>query len=303
MSNKVYLEVKDYDGGALRVIPGVIQTNGTIIFGDANINLSNTGLLLTTAGVTDSADKRFMTDAQQNVLAAATGGVLAGSLVAGAAPNAINFAGVVPASEVNGSLITTISTWVEHTAAGACAGKILAASSAVTGDFATWRMRGRSDAAVANGSNVASVEGVNSSASANINNYANLFGVQGLAQPNAFTQANSGNIICGVYSCMDRSGTDAGSAWSMWIDDHSTTAKAASHYLLRMSQNALGGSPVNIDGAITMQTSRLPQLFNFEQVDGFLSVSGSGSFTKTHKLAVKIAGDATQYYIQLGTII
>ena len=162
-------------------------------------------------------------------------------------------------------------------------------------------MRGRSDAAVADVYNVASVSGINSSASANHADYANLFGVQGLAQPNAFTQANATNIICGVYSCMDKTATHAGSAWSMWIDDHSTTAKAASHYLLRMSQNALGGTPVNIDGAITIQTSRLPVLFNFEQVQGFLSTSGSGTFTKTHKLAVKIAGDATEYYLQLGT--
>jgi hypothetical protein len=228
-------------------------------------------------------------------------GDVTGRLIGNGA-NVINFAGTDPSTEVNGSMITTISTWVIHTAVGACAGKILASSSAVTGDYSTWRVRGRSDAAVANTANVASVSGINSSASCNVNDYSNLYGVQGLAQPNAFTQANSTNIICGVYSCMDKTGTHAGSAWSMWIDDHSTTAKAASHYLLRMSQNALGGSPVNIDGAITIQTSRLPQLFNFEQVQGFLTTSSSGTFTKTHKLAVTIAGDATQYYVELGTI-
>ena len=226
---------------------------------------------------------------------------IASSLVA-SGTNVVNFAGATPSTEVNGSLITTISTWVVHTAAGACAGKILASSTATTGQYATWRVRGRSDAAVADVYNVASVEGINSSASANHADYANLFGVSGLAQPNAFTQANATNIICGVYSCMDRSGTDAGSAWSMWIDDHSTTNKAASHYLLRMSQNALGGTPVSIDGAITIQTSRLPQFINFEQVSDFLSTSGSGTFTKTHKIAVKIAGDSTQYYLEMGTI-
>jgi hypothetical protein len=228
-----------------------------------------------------------------------------GSIVTGAPIAKVDFSTLTldTATETQGSLISTGTTWVVHSVAGAAAGKLLASSSATTGQYATWRVRGRSDAAVADVYNVASVEGVNSSASANHNDYANLFGVSGLAQPNAFTNANATNILCGVYSCMDRSGTTAGSAWSMWIDDHSTTAKAtASHYLLRMSQNALGGTPVNIDGAITIQTSRLPQLFNFEQVQGFLSVSDSGSFTKTHKLAVKIAGDATQYYIELGTI-
>ena len=228
-------------------------------------------------------------------------GDLTGKVIA-AGTNAINFSAVAPSTEVNGSMITTISTWVVHTAAGACAGKILASSSAVTGDYATWRIRGRSDAAVANTANVAAVVGINSSASCNVNNYANLYGVQGLAQPNTFTQANSTNYICGVYSCMDRTGSHAGHAYSMWIDDHSTTAKATDHYLLRMSQNALGGTPVNIDGAITIQTSRLPVLFNFEQVQGFLTTSASGSLTKTHKIAVKIAGDATEYFIQVGTI-
>jgi hypothetical protein len=226
---------------------------------------------------------------------------VAGRLIA-AGTNVVNFAATAPSTEVNGSMITTISSWVVHTAAGACAGKILASSSATTGDYATWRVRGRSDAVVADVANVASVVGVNSSASANLANYANLFGIQGLAQPNAFNQANATNYICGVYSCMDRTGTHAGHAYSMWIDDHSTTAKAADHYLLRMSQNALGGTPVDIDGAITMQTSRLPVLFNFEQVQGFLSTAAGASLTPSHKIKVKIAGDATAYYLLLGTV-
>jgi len=185
----------------------------------------------------------------------------------------MNFSGVVPGTETTGSLVTTGSTWLAHSAAGSCAGKLLCASTATTGDFATWRMRGRSDAAVANTWGVAAVTGINSSASAGHADYANLIGVAGLAQANAYTQANSTNVLCGVYSCMDRTGTSAGHAWSMWIDDHSTTAKAADHYLLRMSQHALGGTPVNIDGAITVQCTRLPVLFNFETADGFLTDS------------------------------
>jgi hypothetical protein len=218
------------------------------------------------------------------------------------APNAVNFAGVVPSTEVNGSLVTTISTWVVHSAAGACAIKILASTTAVTGQYATIRPRARSDAAVADTYNVASVEGVSSSASANVAQYADLYGVIGNAQPNAFASTRANGIICGVYSCMDRSAALAGSSWSMWIDDHSTTAKAAtSHYLLRMSQNALGGTPVDIDGAITVQTSRLPVLFNFEQVQGFLSDT-PGTMTATHKIAVNIAGVGVRY-LHVGTVV
>ena len=292
-----YIEVKDGDGQAPLNLPVTVNSGGASITAG---NIVASGLTSTTAGVTDSVDKRLVTDAELATLVSASAGLFTGHIVSDATPNSIDFSAVVPASEVNGSLVTTTSTWIEHTAAGACAGKILGASSAVTGDYATWRMRGRADAAVADGQNVASVQGINSSASANHANNANLFGVQGLAQPNAFNQANTGNVICGVYSCMDRSGTDAGSAWSMWIDDHSTTNKAASHYLLRMSQNALGGTPVNIDGAITIQTSRLPTLFNFEQVDGFLSGT-PGTLTPTHKIAVNIQGVGVRY-LQVGTV-
>jgi hypothetical protein len=150
---------------------------------------------------------------------------------------------------------------------------------------------------------VASVEGVSSSASANIAQYADLYGVIGTAQPNAFASTRANGVICGVYSCMDRSAAYSGRAWSMWIDDHSTTEKAAvSHYLLRMSQNALAGTPVNIDGAMTIQTYRLPVLMNFEQVEGFLSTASGASLTPTHKIKVKIDGDATAYYLLMGTV-
>lgn len=216
---------------------------------------------------------------------------------------AINFAGCTPGTNTTGSLISTGASWVVHTTAGSCAVKLLCSSNVATGDYATLRIRARADHLCANTYNVASVEGINSSASANHADYPNLFGVQGLAQPNALTQANTTNVTCGVYSCIDKTATHAGSVYSMWIDDHSTTAKATNHFLLRMTQNALGGTPVSIDGAISISPSRLPQLFTFDAVSDFLSVSGIGeTFTKSHKIAVKIAGDATQYYIEVGTI-
>jgi hypothetical protein len=228
-------------------------------------------------------------------------GTVTGKLIAGASVPVITFTAASPSTETTGSLITTAAGWIVHTAVGACAAKLLCSSSAATGDYATWRIRARADAACADLYNVASVAGVNSSASANHADYPNLIGVAGLAQPNAFSQGNATNVISGLYSCMDRSGSHAGSAWSLWVDDHSTTNKAASHYLVRLSQNAMGGNPVDIDGAFTIQTSRLPVLFNFEQVQGFLTASASGSLTKTHKIAVNIAGVGVRY-IEVGTI-
>lgn len=83
MSNYKQLVVRDRDGGAELIIPGVMQTDGTIIFGDSTINLSNTGLLLTTAGVADSLNKRFMTDAQETAFDAAVVTVVAGERLLG----------------------------------------------------------------------------------------------------------------------------------------------------------------------------------------------------------------------------
>lgn len=201
-----------------------------------------------------------------------------GPLILGAP---LNFAGVAPGTETTGSIITTGSVWLSHTAVGGCAVKLLCANAAASGDYATLRIRARADAAGA-------TVGINSSASGGANDYGNLFGVQGLAQPNAYTQSGGDNIVCGVYSCVDKTGTSSGRVWSMWIDDHSTTAKATGgHYLLRMSQNALGGTPVDIDGAITIQASRLPVLFNIETADGFLSDTSLSLSAQAGALKVK----------------
>jgi hypothetical protein len=201
--------------------------------------------------------------------------------------NILDFSSATPSTETTGSLITTGTTWINHTAIGSCAVKLLCADAAATGDYATLRMRARCD--IADGS--AGVNGTvagNFSASGGINNYKNLFGIQGLAQPNAYTQSGASSIVCGVYSCVDKTATSAGRVWSMWIDDHSTTAKATGgHYLLRMSQNALGGTPVNIDGAITIQASRLPVFMNIETADGFLTDADATLTVQSGAIAVQ----------------
>ena len=59
---------------------------------------------------------------------------------------------------------------------------------------------------------------------------------------------------------------------------------------MRMSQN---GS-VDIDGAITVHTPRLPFLLNFEEVNGFLEADTTGN-NWTHRIAVNVAGVGTLY--------
>jgi hypothetical protein len=61
MSISKILHIYDATGDEPKYLPGVEQTDGTIIFS----GISVTGLGLTTTGVLDALNKRFMTDAQE----------------------------------------------------------------------------------------------------------------------------------------------------------------------------------------------------------------------------------------------
>ena len=76
-------------------------------------------------------------------------------------PPAFNFATLVPSTEMAGSIFTTGSTWVVHSALGSCAMKFLTSYSGASGDFACARFRARADAA-------GNCDGVNASASASV---------------------------------------------------------------------------------------------------------------------------------------
>ena len=206
----------------------------------------------------------------------------------------INFAKASAGKLTTGSLLSTGTQWINFPTAGACGIKLLLANSAVTGDFASLRIRARNDAASGTGINGTATAG-NFSASAGVNNFGNLFAVQGYAQPNAYTNTDASNIVCGVYSCIDMTGsTEAGRAWSMWVDTHTTHKAAAGDYLMRLSHNGTATS----DGVFTIYNGgRMPALFNFEDVAGCLSVSATAlsGVSSTHKLLVTIAGGITAY--------
>lgn len=189
----------------------------------------------------------------------------------------INFASRVPSTETTGSIITTGSTWLSHTAVGGCAVKLLCANAAASGDYATARLRARSDAA-------GSTECVNASASAGAENHGDLYALRGYAQPNAYGNNNGANIVCGVYSCIDAGGVSSGRRWSAWFDDHSTSKASGGHYLVRLSQNGT----VAIDGAISVYTGgRLPVLFNIEDAAGFLTDADASLTVQSGAIAIK----------------
>jgi hypothetical protein len=226
------------------------------------------------------------------ILDIATTGLTLVGVLSGASPGMISFASVVPSTETTGSLITTGATWVSHTAVGACAFKLLCSTSAASGDYATLRIRARSDADTTGG-----VVAGNFSASANIAEYGNLYAVQGYAQPGANAQTGSDNILCGVYSCTDLTATgSSGRDWSLWVDTHAAAKATAGSYLARLSHN---GTVAN-DGCFTIYNGgRMPVLFNFEDAAGFLTDTGSPGTTAAGYIAV--ATPAGTKYISLFT--
>lgn len=203
----------------------------------------------------------------------------------------LSFAGVTPGTETAGSCITTGSTWVVHTAVGACAFKMLCSSSATSGDYATMRIRGRADAVSSGGT-----EAINASASSNVNNYGDLCAGYFAAQPGSKTNNSASNIITAIHAVADRTGASSGRTWIAWIDTHQETKSDAGDYLMRLSHN---GTVAN-DGAITVYNGgRMPVLFNFEDAAGFLTDAGDAGSTKAGYLAVKTP--AGTKYIQLVT--
>jgi hypothetical protein len=212
--------------------------------------------------------------AAANTVGVAAGGINTVSIGA----NGLDFSAHTVGTGTAGTLMTTGSTWLTHSTAGQCAMKFLCANSATTGDYATLRIRGRSDAA-------GSTEGGNFSASAGANNHGNLCGVYASGQPTTFTHNSAANIVCGMHSVIDATGASSGRRWSTWIDDHSETKAAAGHYLARLSQNGT----VAIDGCFTIYNGgRMPALFTFEDATagGFLTDSGDAGSTKAGYLTV-----------------
>ncbi len=202
---------------------------------------------------------------------------------------ALDVAGVTTSTNTDGSILSSGSTWINHATAGQCAMKLLCSSSATSGDYATVRMRARSDAAGSGG-----VVCGNFSASAGINNYQNLTAVQGYAQANAYTQSGESNILCGVYSCVDRTVASSGRSWSLWTDTHETVKASGGHYLHRLSHN---GGDINLDGIWTIYAGQgCDNLMNFESAAAPVESGDATEGTKSYKIAVKING--TDGYIQ-----
>jgi hypothetical protein len=208
---------------------------------------------------------------------------------------------LIPGTETTGSILTSKATWVPFTAAGQCGGKLLLENQCATGEFATWRMRARAKNTTVSGNggnSVGTTSCLDASASAIQAEYGNLIAVNACAQPNALAQTvDSSNIVCALYGRIDATAGSVGRRWVGWLDTHATTKAAGGDYMLRISHN---GTVAN-DGAITIYNGgRLPVLFNFEDVAGFLTTAAGASLTPTHKIAVNTPAGVR--YILAGTV-
>jgi hypothetical protein len=200
--------------------------------------------------------------------------------------NAINFENRTVGTALDGTLISTGSTWLVHETANQCAFKLLCASSAITGDYATMRVRARADGAV--GAGPIGVVAGNFAASANIDDYPNLYAIQGYAQPLAKTQANADNIVCALYGCVQRTAASVGRSWCLWVDTHATVKASGGDYLARFSHN---GGAINLDGVASIYPGQgIDTLFNFECADTVAPLSecvGTAPAADGIKIAIK----------------
>jgi hypothetical protein len=202
-------------------------------------------------------------------------------------PQTISFATASPTG-VQGSFITTEATWVQFATAGACGIKLLCANLSPTGNFASLRIRARSDVATPTW-NQNTLAG-DFSASTNIDDYGELVGVSSYAQDNGKNQARVSHWSTGIKACSQHTGTSAGSRYALVVSDYSTTKAGTAHYLARYDKPA---GACGIDGIFTFgNCDQMTYFGRFEVAGGFLTDTGDAGSTKAGFLLVHTpAGD------------
>lgn len=199
----------------------------------------------------------------------------------------IDFSGVTPTADVVGSLITTGTTWVAHSTAGAAGIKVLLSNTSATGNFASLRIRARSDVATPTW-NQNTIAG-DFSASGGIANYGELVGVSAYAQDNAYNQARADHWATAVKACMLCTGTSTGSRFALVVSDYSTTKASTKHYLARFDKPVA----TTIDGVFAFgNCDQFTYFASLEVAGGYLTDSDSSKTTAAGALKVKTpAGD------------
>ena len=179
----------------------------------------------------------------------------------------MDFAGLVPGTETSGSILSTGSTWVAFATPGACGIKLLLSNTAATGNFASLRIRARSDIATPtwNQNTIAA----DLSASAGIIDYGELIGLSSYAQDNGYAQTRGDHWTTAIKACTICTAASAGTRFGLVVSDYSTTKAATKHYLARFDKPS---GACGIDGIFSMgNCDQFTYLFNFEVSGGYLT--------------------------------
>jgi hypothetical protein len=149
--------------------------------------------------------------------------------------------------------------------------KALFANLSPTGNFASVRVRARSDVATPtwNQNTIA----MDLSASANIAEYGELLGLSSYAQDNGFAQTRIDHWSTAIKACMLCTGASAGSRFALVVSDYSTTKATTKHYLAYLNKPA---GACAIDGVFAIgNCDQFSYLFNFEVAGGLLDASSA----------------------------
>jgi len=184
--------------------------------------------------------------------------------------------------------MSTRTTWVPFSTAGACGIKLMLANTSATGNFASLRIRARSDVAVPTWNQCTIAADL--SASANIANFGELYGLTAFAQDNGYNQARGTHFSVGIKACIQCTGTSAGARYALILQDDSTTKATNNHYMIFIER---APTAVAMDGVFLISRPNLFDYFGvFNDVGGFVSDSDTSQVAIKGSLKVKTpAGD------------
>jgi hypothetical protein len=159
------------------------------------------------------------------------------------------------------------SNWVAVSTVGGCGFKFMLSNTATTGNFATMRLRARSD--VATSTQNTNTSAIDTSASAFIADYGDLIASTNYVQDNGYNQARANHFAVALRACTLCTGTSTGYRYALWVSDYSATNKATTQYLARFGKEQ--GALV-IDGVFHMtDCAHMTYLFKFDESGGYLT--------------------------------
>ena len=256
----------------------VVASNvGTVTFSEAHGKI--VGDKITISGATVDTDL----NATYSVVAATVGG--------STKKLTITTSSVSDATYTDAAMV--ITAWQTFSTAGAAGIKLLCANDSATGNFATVRLRARSDVATPTWNT--NTMALDLSASANIANYGELLGLSSYAQDNGYANSRATHSSIAGQFVSAHSGTSSGYRYALLLRDTSSTKASAGQYLCRLDK--VSGAQA-IDGVFILgNTDQFTYFLNSEGSTGCITITGTVPTNFSGRIAVKVG--ATPMWIPL----